>query len=110
MNIYQRRRCQNTTGTHQERIRSHGRCSRPRFQDQDCQRHLVCKEGHTEFVRADGMAHMKHPEKSKGNVWQNEGDGLSRVDIWQGYIFFGLDLTPDASDRICFHLVQKGRV
>ena len=52
MNIDQRRRCQNTTGTQQERIRSHGRF--PRFQDQDCQRHLVGKEGHTESVRADG--------------------------------------------------------
>ena len=54
------------------------------------------------------MAHMKDPEKSKGKVWQDKGDGSSRVDIRHGYIFFGLDLTQDARDIICFNMVQKG--
>ena len=27
-----------------------------------------------------------------------------------GYTFFGFDLTPDACDGSCFHLVQKGNL
>ena len=43
-------------------------------------------------------------------MWQDEGNGLSRSDFRHGYTFFGFDLTPDACDGACFHLVQKGNV
>ena len=31
-------------------------------------------------------------------------------DFRDGYTFFGVDLTPDACDGSCFHLVQKGNL
>ena len=47
---------------------------------------------------------------SIGKVSQNEGNGLTRDDFRDGYTFFGFDLTPDACDGSCFHLVQKGNL
>ena len=47
---------------------------------------------------------------STGNESQDEGNGLTRDDFRDGYTFFGFDLTPDACDGSCFHLVQKGNL
>ena len=47
---------------------------------------------------------------STGKVSQDEGNGLTRDDFRDGYTFFGFDLTPDACDGSCFHLVQKGNL
>ena len=45
-----------------------------------------------------------------GKQSQDEGNGLSRDDFGQGYIFFGFDLTPDGCDGGCFHLTRKGNL
>ncbi|KAI0225612.1 hypothetical protein LSAT2_023642 [Lamellibrachia satsuma] len=47
---------------------------------------------------------------STGEMWQDEGKGLSRSDFRHGYTFFGFDLTPDACDGACIQLVQKGNL
>ena len=45
-----------------------------------------------------------------GKHAQDEGNELTRDDFGNGYIFFGFDLTPDACDGGCFHLVRKGNL
>ena len=45
-----------------------------------------------------------------GKHAQDEGNELTRDDFGNGYTFFGFDLTPDACDGGCFHLVQKGNL
>ena len=45
-----------------------------------------------------------------GKHAQDEDNELTRDDFGNGYTFFGLDLTPDACDGGCFHLVQKGNL
>ena len=45
-----------------------------------------------------------------GKQGQDEGNELTRDDFGNGYTFFGFDLTPDACDGGCFHLVQKGNL
>ncbi len=35
---------------------------------------------------------------------------MTRDDFGNGYTFFGFDLTPDACDGGCFHLVRKGNL
>ena len=45
-----------------------------------------------------------------GKQGQDEGNELTRDDFGNGYAFFGFDLTPDACDGGCFHLVQKGNL
>ena len=45
-----------------------------------------------------------------GKQAQDEGNELTRDDFGNGYTFFGFDLTPDACDGGCFHLVQKGNL
>ena len=45
-----------------------------------------------------------------GKQAQDEGNELTRDDFGNGYTFFGFDLTPDACDGSCFHLVQKGNL
>ncbi len=47
---------------------------------------------------------------STGKMWQDEGKELTSSDFRHGYTFFGFDLTPDACDGACFHLVQKGNL
>ena len=47
---------------------------------------------------------------STGKLLQSEGNGVSRADFRHGYTFLGFDLTPNASDGSCFHLVQKGNL
>lgn len=47
---------------------------------------------------------------STGKVALDEGNGLTRADVGNGYTFFGFDLTPDACDGSCFHLMQKGNL
>ena len=47
---------------------------------------------------------------STGKVSQGEGNGLTRSDFRDGYTFFGFDLTLDACDRSCCHLLQKGNL
>ena len=47
---------------------------------------------------------------STGNVSQDKGNVLTRDDFRDGYTFCGFDLTPDACDGSCFHLVQKGNL
>ena len=47
---------------------------------------------------------------STGKVSQDEGIDLTRTDFGNGYTFFGFDLTPDACDGSCFHLVKKGNL
>ncbi|KAI0212525.1 hypothetical protein LSAT2_002568 [Lamellibrachia satsuma] len=47
---------------------------------------------------------------STGNIWEDEGNGLTSSDFRHGYTFFGFDLTPDQCDGPCFHLVQKGKL
>ena len=44
-----------------------------------------------------------------GKQAQDEGNELTRDD-YNGYTFFGFDLTPDACDGGCFHLVRKGNL
>ena len=44
-----------------------------------------------------------------GKHAQDEGNELTRDDFGNGYTFFGFDLTPDACDGGCFHLVQNGK-
>ena len=41
---------------------------------------------------------------------QDEGNELTRDDFGNGYTFFGFDLTPDACDGSCLHMVQKGNL
>ena len=45
-----------------------------------------------------------------GKQAQDEGNELTRDDFGNGYTFFGFDLTPDACDCGCFHLVRKGNL
>ena len=45
-----------------------------------------------------------------GKQAQDEGNELTRDDFGNGYTLFGFDLTPDACDGSCFHLVQKGNL
>ena len=45
-----------------------------------------------------------------GKHAHDEGNELTRDDFGNGYTFFGFDLTPDACDGVCFHLVQKGNL
>ena len=45
-----------------------------------------------------------------GKQGQDEGNELTRDDFGNGYTFYGFDLTPDACDGSCFHLVQKGNL
>ena len=45
-----------------------------------------------------------------GKHAQDEGNELTRANFGNGYTFFGFDLTPDACDGGCFHLVQKGNL
>ena len=45
-----------------------------------------------------------------GKQAQDEGNELTRDDFGNGYTFFGFDLTPDACDGGCFHLVRKGNL
>ena len=45
-----------------------------------------------------------------GKQAQDEGSELTRHDFGNGYTFFGFDLTPDACDGGCFHLVRKGNL
>ena len=45
-----------------------------------------------------------------GKHAQDEGNELTRDDFGNGYTFFGFDLTPDACDGGCLHLVQKGNL
>ena len=39
-----------------------------------------------------------------------DGNELTRDDFGNGYTFFGFDLTPDACNGGCFHLVRKGNL
>ena len=41
---------------------------------------------------------------------QVEGNDLTRSDFGNGYTFFGFDLTSDACDGSCFHLVKRGNL
>ncbi|KAK2186424.1 hypothetical protein NP493_200g01020 [Ridgeia piscesae] len=43
------------------------------------------------------------------NVSQDEGNDLTRSDFGNGYTFFVFDLTTDACDGSCFHLVKRGK-
>ena len=45
-----------------------------------------------------------------GKQSQDEGNGVSRDDLGQGYTFFGFDLPPDGCDGGCFHLTRKGNL
>ena len=45
-----------------------------------------------------------------GKHAQDEGNELTRDDFGNGYTFFGFDLTPDACDGSCLHMVQKGNL
>ena len=45
-----------------------------------------------------------------GKQAQDEANELTRDDFGNGYTFFGFDLTPDACDGGCFHLVRKGNL
>ena len=45
-----------------------------------------------------------------GKHAQDEGNELTRDDFGNGYTFFGFDLTPDACNGGCLHLVQKGNL
>ena len=45
-----------------------------------------------------------------GKQAQDEGNELTRDDLGNGYTFFSFDLTPDACDGCCFHLVRKGNL
>ena len=45
-----------------------------------------------------------------GKQAQDEGNELTRDDLGNGYTLFGVDLTPDACDGGCFHLVRKGNL
>ena len=45
-----------------------------------------------------------------GKQAQDEGNELTRDDFGNGYTLFGFDLTPDACDGGCFHLVHKGNL
>ena len=45
-----------------------------------------------------------------GKHAQDEGNELTRDDFGNGYTFFRFDLTPDACDGGCLHLVQKGNL
>ena len=47
---------------------------------------------------------------STGKVSQDEGIDLTRSDFGNGYTFFGFDLTPDACNGSCLHLVKKGNL
>ena len=47
---------------------------------------------------------------ASGKQAQDEGNELTRDDFGNGYTFFGFDLTPDACDGGCFHLVRKGNL
>ena len=50
------------------------------------------------------------PNFAKGKHAQDEGNELTRDDFGNCYTFFGFDLTPDACDGGCFHLVRKGNL
>ena len=50
------------------------------------------------------------PNFATGKHAQDEGNELTRDDFGNGYTFFGFDLTPDACDGGCFHLVRKGNL
>ena len=45
-----------------------------------------------------------------GKHAQDEGNELTLDDFGNGYTFFGFDLTPDACDGGCFHLVRKSNL
>ena len=47
---------------------------------------------------------------STSKIWQDEGNGLTRDEYRDGYIFFCFNLTPDQCDGPCFNLVQKGNL
>ena len=47
---------------------------------------------------------------STGKQGQDEGNNLTRDEFADGYTFFGFDITPDACDGDCFHLVRKGNL
>ena len=47
---------------------------------------------------------------ASGKQAQDEGNELTRDDFGKGYTFFCFDLTPDACDGGCFHLVRKGNL
>ena len=47
---------------------------------------------------------------STGKQGQDGGNNLTRDEFADGYTFFGFDLTPDACDGGCFHLVRKGNL
>ena len=58
----QRRRCQDTTGAQQGRVRAHGRWCKPQLQNPIRRRHLVQEE--SRLSPAVQMAHIKALEKS----------------------------------------------
>ena len=45
-----------------------------------------------------------------GKHAQDEGNELTRDDFGNGYTLFGFDLTPDACDGSCFHLVRNSNL
>ena len=47
---------------------------------------------------------------STGKVSKDEGNDLTRSDFGNGYTYFWFDLTPDACDGSCFHLVKRGNL
>ena len=44
------------------------------------------------------------------HVWSYKGNDLKHSDFGNGYTLFGFDLTPDACDGSCFHLVKRGKL
>ena len=73
-------------------------------------RQVPAKPLHPNFAERLYVRSYTNLFSSTGKVAQDEGNGLTRADFGNGYTFFGFDLTPDACDGSCFHLIQKGNL
>ena len=104
----QRCHCQDTARAQQGRLLADGRRREPRLQGAHSGRCPVRAQGRVESDGGDG-AHTGVGE-GHGEVSAPPGRLQGILDTAGRPVEHGFDLTPDACDGSCFHLVQKGNL
>ena len=73
-------------------------------------RQVPAKPLQTNFENGSYIRSYVNLFSATGKHAQDEDNELTRDDFGNGYIFFSFDLTHDACDGGCFHLVRKGNL